>query len=95
MGQAGHMEERSRLAAPSDATHSMGVNADLWQTCSRVLTECRRIRSFAAELRSVVASLEDAGTRHALEQHARSLEHAAALGDVAAASLTDRRSRHH
>ena len=49
--------------------------------------------AFAAELRAVIGSLEDAAMRHALEQHARSLEHAAALGDVAAASLTDRGPR--
>lgn len=88
------MDERP--AAPTRTEHAHGaggVNADVWQTCSRVLTECRRIRSFAAELRAVIGSLEDAAMRHALEQHARSLEHAAALGDVAAASLTDRRSR--
>jgi hypothetical protein len=67
------------------------MSAERWHICSRILTECRRLRAFSAELRATISVMDEPATRHALEQYARSLEHASALGDVAAAAL-DRRS---
>lgn len=66
--------------------------AEAWQACSRILTECRRMRSFSSELRTVIGSTDEPAVRHALELYARALEHASALGDVAAAALDQRRS---
>lgn len=83
------MEEIKPTRLQAVPSHHM--SAERWQICSRILTECRRLRAFSAELRGMIGNLDEPSTRHALEQYARALEHASALGDVAAAAL-DRRT---
>ncbi|MCZ4497003.1 MAG: hypothetical protein JWM25_1588 [Thermoleophilia bacterium] len=86
--------ERHTFVAPaSDDGEHTGMSAEEWQTCSKIFTEGRRMRTLAAELRGLEGPRLNPTARIALDEYIRAMERAGALGDIAAEALVARGSR--
>jgi hypothetical protein len=88
------MSDRKRHPFVADDTDGHGgMSAEEWQTCSKIFTEGRRMRTLAADLRALEGPRLSATARIALDEYVLAMERAGALGDIAAEALVARRDR--
>ncbi|MCW2971818.1 MAG: hypothetical protein JWN72_91 [Thermoleophilia bacterium] len=84
---AGAMIEPNATPAASTVAGAArdGIHAERWRACSAMLSEARRLRAFAGDLRVAAGELDvDGKAAAAVDAFVSWLDAAAARGDVAA-----------